>query len=74
MLLQLHFDYACSFWYPNLSVKLKKMKILQFFFLELEKMHLISEDHFKTIIWLLVSQSTQNFNAVFEIGAASSKC
>ena len=27
-LIQPHFDYACSTWYPNLNVKLKKLQIM----------------------------------------------
>ena len=59
-LIQPHFDYACSAWYPNLNAKLKKnLQITQnkciHFCLKLDKMHHISED-FKTINWLPVDQ------------------
>ena len=60
-LIQPHFDYACSTWYSNLNAKLKKtLQITQNkcirFYLELDKMHHISEEDFKTINWLLVDQ------------------
>ena len=43
-LIQPHFDYACSAWYPNLNAKLKrKLQIMQNkcirFCLKLDKMH-----------------------------------
>ena len=62
-LIQPHFDYACSTWYPNLNVKLKKLQIVQNkcirFCLKLVKMHYISEEDFKTINWLPVDQRVQ---------------
>ena len=63
-LIQPHFDYACSTWYSNLNAKLKKtLQITQNkcirFYLELDKMHHISEEDFKTINWLLVDQRVQ---------------
>ena len=63
-LIQPHFDYACSTWYPNLNVKLKKtLQIMQNkcirFYLKLDKMHHISEEDFKTINWLPVDQRVQ---------------
>ena len=63
-LIQLHFDYACSAWYPNLNTKLKKiLQIMQNkcirFCLKLDKMHHISEEDFKTINWLPVDQRVQ---------------
>ena len=66
-LMQPDFDYACSAWYPNLNVKLKKMKIMQdkciHFYLKLDKMHYISEEDFKTINWLPIDQrAQQNLN------------
>ena len=68
-LIQPHFDYACSAWYPNLNVKLKrKLQIMQNkcirFCLKLDKMHHISEEDFKTINWLPVYQTVrQSLNA-----------
>ena len=63
-LIQPHFDYACSTWYPNLNAKLKrKLQIMQNkcirFCLKLDKMHHISEEDFKTINWLPVNQRVQ---------------
>ena len=63
-LIQPHFDYACSAWYPNLNAKLKrKLQIMQNkcirFCLKLDKMHHISEEDFKTINWLPVDQRVQ---------------
>ena len=62
-LIQPHFDYACSAWYPNLNAKLKKLQITQNkcirFCLKLDKMHHISEEDFKTINWLPVDQRVQ---------------
>ena len=63
-LIQPHFDYACSTWYSNLNAKLKKtLQITQNkcirFYLELDKMHHISEEDFKTINWLPVDQRVQ---------------
>ena len=53
-LIQPHFDYACSAWYPNLSKKLKnRIQTLQNkcirFCLQLDKMSHISEKEFETI-------------------------
>ena len=53
-LIQPHFDYACSAWYPNLSKKLKnRIQTLQskciFFCLQLDKMSHISQKEFETI-------------------------
>ena len=56
-LIQPHFDYACSAWYPNLSKKLKNKiqtpqnKCIRFF-LQLDKMSHISQKEFLTINWL----------------------
>ena len=63
-LMQPHFDYAWSAWYPNLNSKLKKkLQIMQNkcirFCLKLDKMHLISEENFKTISWLPLNQRVQ---------------
>ena len=53
-LIQPHFDYACSAWYPNLSKKLKnRIQTLQNkcirFCLQLDKMSHISQKEFETI-------------------------
>ena len=53
-LIQPHFDYACSAWYPNLSKKLKnRIQTSQnkciCFCLQLDKMSHISQKEFETI-------------------------
>ena len=58
-LIQLHFDYACSVWYPNLNKKFKtKLQTLQnkcvHFCLELDNRVHIGITEFKTINWLPV--------------------
>ena len=61
-LIQLHFDYACSAWYPNLSKKLKKKKIQTLqnkcirFCLQLDKMSHVSLEEFETIDWLPIKE------------------
>ena len=62
--IQPHLVYACSAWYPNLNVKLKKkLQITQNKYirscLKLDKMHYISEEDFKAINWLSVDQKVQ---------------
>ena len=60
-IIQPHFDYACSAWYPNLSEKLKKKlqttqnKCIRFC-LKLDKLHHISEKEFQRINWLPVDR------------------
>ena len=56
-LIQPHFDYAGSAWYPNLSKKLKnKIETSQnkciLFRIQLDKMSYISQKHFETVNWL----------------------
>ena len=69
-LIQPHFDYAFSAWYPNINVKLKKtQQITQNkcirFCLKLDKIHHISEEDFKTIDWLSVVQRVrQSLNVI----------
>ena len=60
-LIQPHFDYACSAWYPNLSKKLKnKIQTLQNkcirFCLQLDEMSHISQKEFETINWLPIKE------------------
>ena len=60
-IIQPHFDYACSAWYPNLNEKLKKkIQITQNkcirFCLKLEKRHHISSKEFESINWLAVNK------------------
>ena len=58
-LIQLHFDYVCSAWYPNLNEKLKKkIKLSQnkciWFCLKLDKRYHISTKVFESINWFPV--------------------
>ena len=60
-LIQPHFDYACSAWYPNLSKKLKnRIQTSQnkciCFCLQLDKMSHISQKEFETINWLPIKE------------------
>ena len=60
-LIQPHFDYACSAWYPNLNKKLKsKLQTVQNrcirYCLQLDNRSQIGEKHFKKINWLPVSE------------------
>ena len=63
-LIQPHFNYACSAWYPNLTKKLKNRiqtsqnKCIRFC-LQLDKMTHISHKEFETLNWLPV---TERFN------------
>ena len=63
-LIQPHFDYTCSAWYPNLTKKLKNRiqtsqnKCIRFC-LQLDKNTLISYKEFETLIWLPM---TERFN------------
>ena len=56
--IQLHFDYACSAWYPNLSKKLKyriqttQNKCIRFC-LRLDKLKHVSREEFERLNWLL---------------------
>ena len=60
-LIQPHFDYACSAWYPNLSKKLKKRiqtsqnKCIRFS-LQLDKMSQMSQKELETINWLPIKE------------------
>ena len=69
-IIQPHFDYACSAWYPNLNEKLKKkIQIAQnkciWFCLKLDKRHHISSKEFESINWLPVNKRVhQCINAI----------
>ena len=59
-LIQPHFDYACTAWYPNLCKKLKnKIQTTQNkcvrFCLNLDKMAHISQNEFEKLNWLPIS-------------------
>ena len=64
VLIQPHFDYACSDWYPNLTKKLKNRiqtsqnKWIRFC-LQLDKMTYISHKELETLNWLPL---TERFN------------
>ena len=70
VIIQPHFDYACSTWYPNLNEKLKKkIQIAQNkcvrFFLKLDKRHHISSNEFESINWLPVHKRVHHcINAI----------
>ena len=57
-LIQPHFDYACSAWYPNLTKKLKptiqttQSKCIRFC-LQLDKLKDIPHEKFERLNWLL---------------------
>ena len=59
-LIQPHFDYACSAWYPNLTKKLKhriqttQNKCMRFC-LQLDKLKHISHEEFERLNWLPVT-------------------
>ena len=58
-LIQQHFDYVCSAWYPNLNEKLKKkIKLSQnkyiWFCLKLDKRYHISTKEFESVNWFPV--------------------
>ena len=61
-LIQPHFNYACSAWYPNLTKKLKNRiqtsqnKCIRFC-VQLDKMTHISHKEFETLNWLPVTES-----------------
>ena len=63
-LIQPHFDYACTGWYPNLSKKLKdKLQVTQNkcirFCLKLQSREHISNEHFHKLNWLPINQRFQ---------------
>ena len=69
-LIQPHFDYACSAWYPNLTKKLKNRiqtsqnKCINFC-LQLDKTTHISHKEFETLNWLPVTERIhQSINSI----------
>ena len=68
-LIQPHFDYASSAWYPNLTQKMKsKIQIMQnkciWYYLQLDKMTHISKNEFETRNWLPVKDRfSQSINS-----------
>ena len=69
-LIEPHFDYASSAWYPNLTQKMKiKIQIKQDkwirYCLQLDKMTHISKNEFETLNWLLVKDKfNQSMNSI----------
>ena len=60
-LIQPHFDYACTAWYPQLTKKLKdKLQVTQnkciTFCLKLQREEHISNEHFQKLNWLPINQ------------------
>ena len=60
-LIQSHFDYACTVWYPNLTKKLKdKLQVTQNkcirFCLKLKCRKHASNGHFQKLNWLRINQ------------------
>ena len=58
-IIQPHFDYACSAWYPNVTQKLKKkLQVMQnkcIHFCQLEKISTVSHKEIKDLNWLPVT-------------------
>ena len=68
-IVQPHFDYACSAWYPNLNENAIQIQIVQSkcvrFCLMLDKRHQISSKGFESINWLPVNKRVyQCINAI----------
>jgi len=69
-LIQPHFDYACTAWYPNLNKNLlKKLQIMQNkcirFCLQLDNRSHIGEAQFKKINWLPVNDRVSQISNVY---------
>ena len=79
-IIQSHFHYACSAWYPNLNEKLEKKihKIAQnkciWFFPKQDKRHHISSKEFESINWLPVKRVHQCINAITFQGSTLKCC
>lgn len=78
-LIQCHFDYACSFWYPGLSKLLRnRLQVTQNklirFVLKLDPRSHIGSDEFKALGWLPVSKRVDQIilNHVFRIKSGTS--
>ena len=73
-LIQCHFDYACSFWYPALSKVLKnKLQVTQNrsirFVLNMDSRAHVGSEVFKSLGWLPVSKRVDQIilNHVFKV-------
>ena len=78
-LIQCHFDYGCSLWYPGLSKLLRnRLQITQnkiiIFVLKLDPRTHIGSDEFKTLGWLTVSKRVDQIilNHIFRIKSRTS--
>ena len=78
-LIQCHFDYACSFWYPGLSQLLRnRLKVTQNkmirFVLKLDPRSHIESDEFKSLGWLPASKRVDQIilNHIFRIKSGTS--
>ena len=75
-LIQPHFDYACSVWYPNLTKKIKhRIQTIQNtcmrFCLRLDKSKYISHEDFERLNCLLVSfRLKQYVDSIFSMNNA----
>ena len=79
VLIQSHFDYALTAWYPNLNEKPgNKIQIMQNkfirFCLKLDKMHHISEEEFKVRNWLPTSKKVDQCINTITYNFANSTC
>ena len=78
-LIQCHFDYACSFWYPGLSKLLKNRlqvtqnKIVRFV-LKLDPRSHVGNEEFKSLGWLPMHRRVDQIilNHVFKINTGKS--
>ena len=78
-LIQPHFDYACTAWYPNLSKKLKdKLQVTQNkfirFCLKLQSREHISNEHFRKQNWLPINQRFQQWVTSTVFKFVQNKC
>ena len=78
-LIQPHFDYACSTWYPDLTKKLKhriqttQNKCMRFC-LQLEKLKTISHEQFECLNWLPVTPRFKQFVDSFVFKYFNEQC
>ena len=78
-LIQCHFDYACSFWYPGLSKFLReRLQVTQNkmvrFVLKLDPKSHVGSEEFKSLGWLPVSKRVDQviLNHIFRIRSGTS--
>ena len=78
-LIQPHFDYACTVWYPNLSKKLEdKPQVAQSkcirFCLQLQSRRHIYNEHFHKLNWLSINQRFQQYVTSTVFKFVQNKC